>query len=414
MSYRWLVLAVLPALTVASRADDTKNTSFQPPVKVAAGGKPIDLGGPAAPYLGDLKSDGVLSLLIGQSDGKLRVYRNTVTETGAQPKFDQFTLFQDGKASGAVPASADVGFTPKLLKRGDAADLFSGSATGELSVFRGKDKGEFGAREVLRDKALAAITVPKAATVFAADWRGGGKLDLIVGTLDGYVYLVPNDGADGKDVYGKPKRLEVDGKPIQVSMGRADPVVADWDGDGKPDLIVGTGAGSVVWFQNAGTREEPKLGAAQTLVSESPLAANPNAVLKDGQGGLQAKVCVVDWNGDGKLDLLVGDSVVIQKAAPPVGSTPQDRAAEKKLRDDKARMEKDYNALLQKEEALSKPVGKETPKALQERQKKIEEVKRAAAKLQQDQLDAEKQMARLSKPAPVADPHGYVWLYLRK
>jgi hypothetical protein len=59
-----------------------------------------------------------------------------------------------------------------------------------------------------------------------------------------------------------PVRVEADGKPIDTEVGHAAPYVADWDGDGKKDLLVGQFGGGVLWiFKNAGTDAAPKLAA---------------------------------------------------------------------------------------------------------------------------------------------------------
>jgi hypothetical protein len=75
------------------------------------------------------------------------------------------------------------------------------------------------------------------------------------------------------------------------------------------DLIVGWGDGSVVWYRNVGSRTEPKLAKGITLVQPAPWPSyDDNAPpTEDNNPGVRAKVCVVDWNGDGHLDLLVGD-----------------------------------------------------------------------------------------------------------
>jgi hypothetical protein len=74
--------------------------------------------------------------------------------------------------------------------------------------------------------------------------------------------------------------------------------VFDWDGDGKLDLLSGASDGSVLFFRNVGTVHEPKLAASQTIVP-APAAGS--------QRGQRSKICVTDWNEDGKLDLVIGD-----------------------------------------------------------------------------------------------------------
>jgi hypothetical protein len=75
-----------------------------PPVKLQAGGKPINVDiGHAAPFVADLRGDGVLHLLVGQfGDGKLRVYRNEGTRT--KPSFKDFTWLQAGGGDARVPS----------------------------------------------------------------------------------------------------------------------------------------------------------------------------------------------------------------------------------------------------------------------------------------------------------------------
>ena len=70
---------------------------------------------------------------------------------------------------------------------------------------------------------------------------------------------------------------------------------------------MGCGDGSVVWYRNVGDSHSPRLAAAETLVPASTLGWKDDALRKPGQWGARAKVCVTDWNGDGKLDLLLGD-----------------------------------------------------------------------------------------------------------
>jgi hypothetical protein len=418
-----MLFVLLIAANVALGAGEHA-TELQNPVKVNAAGKPIDSYG-AAPFVGDFKGDGVLSLLVGEGDGKLRIYRNTAG-ANATPKFkfDNFTLFHGGKADGVVPASTDVGFTPQLVKREQGTDIISGSASGALYIFRGKEKGNFGPGEVIKDKTGKTINLGAASTVFAFDWRGTGKLDLLVGSLDGSVWLIPNESTNAStadsDQWGTARHLEAAGKAIKVPMGHSHPIVADWDNDGKPDLLVGTGAGSVLWYRNIGTRTDPKLAAAQTLVGESLLAANKTVTLKDNQWSVHAKIAVVDWNGTGKLDLLMGDGGLVTPT-PQVAAalTPAQNTAYQNAKNELSRAEREYNAAEQKIKQLEKVPAKESAAALKEREKELGNVRKDAARYQKEIQNAQAQVTKYAQlltppPAGPAQYHGNVWLFQRK
>jgi len=70
-----------------------------------------------------------------------------------------------------------------------------------------------------------------------------------------------------------PVRLEADGKPIDVLGGHAAPALADVDGDGVRDLLVGQflGEGRNAFqapmrvHRNEGTEKAPRLAAFRTL-----------------------------------------------------------------------------------------------------------------------------------------------------
>src|SRR5262249_47745536 len=157
----------------------------------------------------------------------------------------------------------------------------------------------FGPREEIKDHTGEVIRIGKASTVFAVDWRSTGKLDLLVGTSEGYVFLVPNQGPGKENSFGPPYRLNVKGRPIRVPGGYSHPAPDDWDRTGKLDLLVGTGAGSVLLYRTVGSRSESKLEPPETLVPESRLSEDLEAILTPAQWGLRAKICVTDWNGDG-------------------------------------------------------------------------------------------------------------------
>jgi hypothetical protein len=99
----WSRLMAVGVLALAGSALAAEPTGLAPPVKLLAGGKPIDVDvGHAAPCVADFAGDSVKHLLVGQfGDGKLRVYRNGGTDSA--PRFDSFTWFQNGADGGKVP-----------------------------------------------------------------------------------------------------------------------------------------------------------------------------------------------------------------------------------------------------------------------------------------------------------------------
>jgi hypothetical protein len=101
MRYWLSLLGGLAAATLAAAADPG---ALAPPIKLPAGGKPIDVDiGHAAPFHADFDGDGARDLLVGQfGDGKLRVYRNVGTDS--EPRFDKFDWFRAGANPGKVPS----------------------------------------------------------------------------------------------------------------------------------------------------------------------------------------------------------------------------------------------------------------------------------------------------------------------
>ena len=68
--------------------------------------------------------------------------------------------------------------------------------------------------------------------------------------------------AAGPYRFSAPVRLQAQGKPIDTEVGHAAPLVVDFDGDGKNDLLVGQFGDGILWvYKNTGTNKEPKYAA---------------------------------------------------------------------------------------------------------------------------------------------------------
>ena len=224
-------------------------------------------------------------------------------------------------------------------------DFVSGSYDpGEVFLFRSLGKGRFAAGETLFDEAglplvhhpvqwaLAeserrsnpaadtgasdAATASYGSFPMPCDFDGDGRLDMLIGSLEGEVFLRRGVALGKRTKKGSrgpfaaaSVALEAGGLRIKVHS-HADPFVADWDGDGTWDLVVGAGDGSVVWLRNEGSAAAPKFAGMRELVAARSTTNSVERRLgADGKPlpGTRAQICVGDHDGDGRMDLLVGD-----------------------------------------------------------------------------------------------------------
>lgn len=151
------------------------------------------------------------------------------------------------------------------------------------------------------------------------DYDGDQKLDLIVGLelwseygwddawddqgrwkngpLHGLLYLLQNSGSNEQPAYGSPVLIEADSRPIST-YGLPSPNFADFDGDGDLDILCGEFLDGFTYFENRGTRTEPSYAAGRRLMhGDRPLTMDLEMIVP----------VAFDWDGDGDLDLIVGD-----------------------------------------------------------------------------------------------------------
>ncbi len=135
-----------------------------------------------------------------------------------------------------------------------------------------------------------------------ADFDGDGDLDILCGEfLDGFTYF-ENIGTRTEPKYAAAKRVkDAAGKLVAMDLQMIVPVAFDWDKDGDLDLIVGDEDGRVAFVENTG-----KLAADRTPLFTQPVYFQQQAdTLKC--GALATPVCV-DWDGDGDIDIVSGNT----------------------------------------------------------------------------------------------------------
>jgi hypothetical protein len=156
------------------------------------------------------------------------------------------------------------------LDRDGRADLLSGSyLPGEVFWFAGTPDGFAPARRVDQADG-SPVRVGRASWPFAVDWERDGDLDLVLGNMAGAVLLARNASGGTGLTLAAPSPLEVEGVALKLVATNAAPCVADWDVDGAHDLLLGAGDGAVRLYRNTAARGEPSLAAPVELVPPAP------------------------------------------------------------------------------------------------------------------------------------------------
>ena len=178
-------------------------------------------------------------------------------------------------------------------------DILCGDASGKVMVFINSGSAEKPVLAAAAPVLSAGKPIGSNGIIYSkinfADYNGDGLRDLLMGhdsrrtSSQMVVYL--NSGTAQNPKLGAPQPIKLPGP----RMRRPSPYLVDWDGDGKIDMLCGTDSDKVYWFRNTGSNKQPVHAAGVALKLIGP------------KKNYRCRLDVADWNNDGKLDLLVGD-----------------------------------------------------------------------------------------------------------
>jgi len=194
-----------------------------------------------------------------------------------------------------------------------AADLVCGDFLFHLHYLAARGAGRFDAPRRVSAPTGHALELPHCIYIpTAADWDGDGRCDLLVGEEGGRVQFLRNAGAgpEGVPSFAGPSLVLGTGRVVHCGSLPV-PAACDWNGDGRLDLVVGNSEGELLFFPNLGEPGRPELGSGVRLRAEG------KRIRIDAPGGsLQGPSelrfgyscpTVVDWDLDGRPDVLMSD-----------------------------------------------------------------------------------------------------------
>ena len=291
-----------------------QNAVYAPAITFAPGNETASFYTFPAAYATDVDRDGLTDLIVvpntpSSSSGlsnfaqSLWYYRNT--GSAQHPAYAltardwlQNTMIEVGEE--AAPALADYDADGDLdLFIGDKGRDDGVTETGGITLYRNTGSRtapvfEYVTNNYLGLRSMRLNTIRPSFT----DMNGDGRPDLIVvsstfASGNNYRYFLNNAAA------GNPYSFDTAAlNSLPVATDPYDyPVFYDLDNDGFPDMLLGKYDGSLQYFRNIGSLQNP----SYQLVTASACGIGANT------GGQNLTLSIADFDFDGNLDLLTGD-----------------------------------------------------------------------------------------------------------
>jgi hypothetical protein len=220
----------------------------------------------------DVDHDGIQDLLMSVNNtidssvntGHVWYYRNTSSSIPSFSLQSKSFLLADMLDLGAAsaPIAMDVNGDGKkdLLIANDYSRGPIGGSKSRLHYFEQQSNGSF--LLVNNDFATLSTFGFEAINLALGDLDGDGDLDMLLGDQDGYLHFFRNNPVGGNATF---TLAEAQYQGINSIGSNASPELADVNGDGLLDLLVGDRIGEISYFENLGSSSSASFTTTPTI-----------------------------------------------------------------------------------------------------------------------------------------------------